>query len=73
MTIARGDFIKNIIIYPPAKESLLMINIHRHPHTYWEQNICSPMTVVEALEFQDQTEDDVINNFLNQLFTPENL
>ena len=31
------------------------------------------MTLVEALKFKDQTEDDVINNFMNQSPKPENL
>ena len=73
MTIARGDAIKNIAIYPPTKPSLPTINIHKQPHTYWEQNIRSPLTIVEALEFNDQTEDDVINNFINQPSTSRNL
>ena len=66
MTITRGDSIKNIIIYPPAKPSLPTIKIQKHPCTYWEKNIHPPLTLVEALEFKDQTEDDVINNFMNQ-------
>ena len=73
MTIARGDSIKKFVIYPPAKLSLSMVNIHRHPHTYWEQNIFSPLTIVEALEFKDQTKYDVINNFMNQPSVPGNL
>ena len=73
MTIARGDSIKKIIIYPPSKPSLPMVHIHKHLHTYWEKNICPPMTLIEALEFKDQTEDDVINNFMNQPPTSKNL
>ena len=73
MTISRGDSIKKIIIYPPAKPSLPTVKIHKHPHTYWEQNIHSPLTIVEALELKDQTEDDVINNFMNQPSASENL
>ena len=36
MTITRGDSIKNIIIYLPAKPSLPMIKIHKNPDTYWD-------------------------------------
>ena len=73
MTISRGDSIKNIIIYPPAKPSLPTVKIHKHPCTYWEQNIRPPLTLVEALEFKDQTEDDIINNFMSQPPTSGNL
>ena len=55
MTITRGDSIENIIIYPPTKLSLPKIKIHKHPCTYWEQNIRPPLTLVEALDFKDQT------------------
>ena len=46
---------------------------NRHPHTYWEQNIHSPLTIVEALEFKNQIEDDVTNNFMNQISASGNL
>ena len=73
MTITRGDFIKNIITYLPTKPSLPMVKIHKHPCTYWDKNIRSPLTLVEALEFKDQIEDDIINNFMSQPPTSENL
>ena len=73
MTIAKGDAINNIAIYPPTKQSLPTVDIHKQPHTYWEQNVCSPLTIVEALEFKYQTKDDVINNFMNQPYTSGNL
>ena len=73
MTITRGDSIKNIIIYPPAKPRLPTIKIHKHPYAYWEKKICPPLTLVEALEFKDQTEDDVIDNFMSQPPTYGNL
>ena len=46
MTITRGDSIQNIIIYPPSKPSLPLVKIHKHPNTYWEQNIRPPLTLV---------------------------
>ena len=52
MTITRGNSVKNIVIYPPAKPSLPTIKIHKHPDTYWEKNIRPPLTLVEALEFK---------------------
>ena len=73
MSIIRRDLTKNIIIYLPAKPSLSMVKIHKHPDTYWEKNIHPPLTLVEALEFKDQTEDDVINNFMNQSPKPKNM
>ena len=73
MTITRGDSIKNIIIYPPTKPSLPTVKIHKNLCTYWEENIRPPLTLVEALEFKDHTEDDVINNFMNQSPTTGNL
>ena len=73
MTVTRGNSVKNIIIYLPAKPSLPTIKIHKHPDTYWEQNIRPPLTLAEALEFKDQTKDDVISNVMNQPRKPENL
>ena len=50
-----------------------MVKIHKHPYEYWEQKIHPPLTLVEALEFKDQTKDDVINNFMSQPPTSGNL
>ena len=50
-----------------------MVKIHKNPCTYWEQKIRSPLTLVEALEFKDQTEDEIINNFISQPPTSGNL
>lgn len=73
MTISRGYFIKNIIIYPPTKPILFMVKTHKYMHTYWEQKIHPPLTLVEALQFKDQTKDNVINKFMNQPPTYGNL
>ena len=73
MTISKGDSIKIIIIYSLEKPSLPTVNIHKHPHTYWEKNIRPPLTLVYALEFKDQTEDDIINNFISQPSMSRNL
>lgn len=73
MAIVKGDAIKNLVLYPLAKPSLPIVKIHKHPPAYLEENICSPLTVAKALEFKNQTEDDTINNFINQPATAENV
>ena len=65
MTITRGNSIKNIVIYPPAKPNLPTIKSCKHQDTYWEQNIRPPLTLVEALEFKNQTKDDLNSNVMN--------
>lgn len=65
MTIAKGDTKKNLVLYPPAKPSLPIVKIHKQPPSYLEESIHSPLTIVEVLEFKNQTKDDVINNFIN--------
>ncbi len=66
MTITKGEVVKNIVLYPPTKPSLPIIKICKQLPTYLEESIHSPLTVAEALEFNYQTKDDVINNFINQ-------
>ena len=61
----KGDAIKNLVLYPPTKSSFPFVKICKQPPAYLEESIRSPLTVAEALEFKDQTEDDVINNFIN--------
>lgn len=73
MTIAKGDAIKNIVLYPPAKPSHPIVKICKQPPVYLEESIRSPFTVAEALEFKGQTKDDVINNFINQLANVSNV
>ena len=65
MTITRGANIKNLALYPPAQPSVTIIKTNKHL-VYLTDNIRSPLTIQEALDFKDQTEDDVINNFINQ-------
>lgn len=55
MTIAKGDAIKNLVLYPPTKPSLPIVKICKQPPSYLEESIFSPLTVAEALEFKDQT------------------
>ena len=69
MTITKGNAVKNLVLYPPAKPSLPIMKTHKHPPTYLEENICSPLMVAEALDFKNQTEDDIINNFINESTT----
>ena len=68
MTITRGPDIKNLILYPPAQPSITphisLTNLR--PASYITDNIRPPLTVQEALDFKDQTEDDAINKFINQ-------
>jgi len=66
MTITRGPIIKNLALYPPAQPSVTMIKTNRHHVSYLTDNIRSPLTIQEALDFKDQTEDDAINNFISQ-------
>lgn len=72
MTITQGNAVKNIVLYPQAKPSLPIVNIQLHPPRYLEENIRSPLTLEESLEFKNQTEDDVINNFINRLVSMNN-
>ena len=67
MTITRGANIKNLALYPPAQPSITIIKINKHPVSYLTENIRSPLTIEEALDFKDQTEDDVIKNFISQV------
>lgn len=49
------------------------MKIHKKPPSYLEESIHSLLTIVEALEFKNQIEDDVINNFINQLASMNNV
>ena len=66
MTITKGDAVKNLVLYPPARPSFPIVKICKQPLAYLEESTYSPLTIAEALEFKDQTEYDVINNFINQ-------
>ena len=66
MTITRGPNIKNLALYPPAQPSVTIIKTNKHPISYLTKNIRSPLTIEDALDFKDQTEDDIINNFINE-------
>jgi len=66
MTITRGDNIKNLTLYPLAQPSVTMIKTNKHLVSYLTDNIRSPLTIQEALDFKDQTEDDAINKFISQ-------
>jgi len=55
MTITRGANIKNLALYPPAQPSVTMIKTNKHPVSYLTDNIRSPLTIQEALDFKDQT------------------
>jgi len=66
MTITKGANIKNLALYPPAQPSVTIIKTNKHPVSYLTNNIRSPLTIQEALDFKGQTEDDAINNFISQ-------
>ena len=66
MTITRGSNIKNLALYPPAQPSVTIIKTNQHLVSYLTENIRSPLTIEDALNFKDYIEDDVINNFINQ-------
>eukprot|EP00253_Pinus_taeda_P002517 PITA_02517 len=66
MIITRGTYIKNLVLYPPAQPSVTIVKTNRHPVSYLTDNIRSPLSIQEALEFKDQTEDDAVNNFISQ-------
>ena len=65
MTISRGRNVNNLALYPPAQSSLTIIKTKKEPVSYVTENIRSPPTIEDALEFKDQTEDEIINNFIN--------
>lgn len=66
MTIIKGDVVENLLLYPPARPIFPIVKICKQPPAYLEDSIRSPLTIVEALEFKDQTEDDVMKNFISQ-------
>eukprot|EP00253_Pinus_taeda_P028979 PITA_28979 len=66
MIITKGADIKNLVLYPPAQPSIIIVKTNWHLISYLTDNIRSPLTIQEALEFKDQTEDDAINNFISQ-------
>jgi hypothetical protein len=66
MTIARGSVIKNLILYPPAKPSVPVINRQLKPPRYPEGNLRSPLTLEEALGLKNQLEYYVINSLINK-------
>eukprot|EP00253_Pinus_taeda_P036486 PITA_36486 len=81
MTITRGNAIKNLALYSPTQPSLTIVKTRRQPTTYLKDNIHSPLIVADApplivadaLEFKNQTEDDVINTFINHPAVVSNL
>lgn len=67
MTITRGSNIKNLALYPPSQPSVTIIKTNKHPISYLTKNVRSPLTIEDAIDFKYQIEDDVINNFINQV------
>ena len=65
MTITRGNDVKNLALYPSAHPRLTIVKTRKQLETYLIENIRLPLTGVYALEFKNQTEDDVINTFIN--------
>lgn len=73
LTITRGNSIKNLALYLPSQLRLTIVRIRKQPKTYLKENICSLLTMGDVLEFKNQTEDDVINTFINHPITVSNL
>jgi len=73
MTITRGNDVNNLALYPPTQPRLPIVKIRKQPTTYLKENICSPLTMADALEFKNKTEDDVINTFVNHPAVVSNL
>lgn len=46
---------KNLALYPPAQPRLTITKTRKQPVTYLTENIRSPLLVVDALEFKNQT------------------
>ena len=60
MTIAKGDVVKKIVLYPPAKLSLPVVKICKQLLMSLEESIHSQLIVAESLDFKDQTKHNVI-------------
>jgi len=73
MTITRGNNVKNLALYPLAQPSLIIRKTRKQPVTYLTENIRSPLTVVDTLEFKNQTEDNIINTYINHPVVVSNL
>ena len=67
MTINIRSNIKNLALYPLAQPSVTIIKTNKHYVSYLTENIRSALTIEDAIDFKNQTEDDVINNFINQV------
>ena len=67
MTITRGNDVKNLALYPPAQPSLTIVKTRKEHVSYLTETSQSPLTIEDALEFKDQTKDDIINTYINQL------
>ena len=65
MTIARGTNVKSLALYPPAQPSLRIMKTRKKPILYLTENIRSPLTIEDALEFKDQTKDDITSSYIN--------
>ena len=73
MTIARGSNVKNLALHSPTQPSLTIIKTKKQLVSYLTENMRSPLTIEDALEFKDQIEDDIISSFINQLETKSHL
>jgi len=73
MTITRGNNVKNLALYPPAHPSLTIIETRKQPITYLTENIQSPLTIVDAIEYKNQIEDGIINTYINHPVVVSNL
>lgn len=52
ITITRGSNIKNLALYPLAQRSVTIIKTDKHPVSYLIENIRSPLTIEDSLDFK---------------------
>jgi hypothetical protein len=72
LKIVRGGVTRNLILYPPAKPSPMIVYPQFPPPRYTEKDLCAPLTMEKSLNHKTQLEDDVISGFLNNPTTVSN-
>lgn len=65
MTIIKVNTSKNLILCPPTKTNSLIENYQPCSHRYQEENLCSLLTLDEALKIKNKTKDNIINGFIH--------
>ena len=65
MTISDGTEIKNLTFYPPA-QPILEAETPLWMEPEEEEGVQPLLTIGKALTFKDETEENAINNFINE-------